>query len=126
MYASRKKIKKIKKYKKKLKFTLCFILRKHLKNIIKKSENESLDNTVSFKTIKEMLIISGFFLRSFFSTLWTNKLIASNNRCINILSNKLFNTSHMQMRQHSTNLIYKTLYQYKSEIFTYPLSSIND
>ena len=38
----------------------------------------------------------------------------NNNGCTNTLLNKLFNVSHMLIRQHSPNLIYKTLHQYKN------------
>ena len=51
---------------------------------------------------------------SCFSTLWTNKQIASNNGCTNTFPNKLFNVNHMQMRQHSPNIIFKKLHQYKN------------
>ena len=62
---------------------------------------------------------------SSFSTQQTNTQITSNNGCTNTLLNKLFNASPMQMRQHSPNMIYKTLHQYKNSFFTCPLSSIN-
>ena len=60
-----------------------------------------------------------FLIQQFcFSTWWTNEQIASNNGCTDTLPNKLFNASHMQMRQHFPNLIYKTLHQYKN-FFSY-------
>ena len=72
-----------------------------------------------FATIREgvlqMLIDPLFFSYEliFFSILWINKQIINNNGCTNTLPNKLFTASHMQMKQHSPNMIYKTLHQYK-------------
>ena len=55
-----------------------------------------------------------------FSILWTNNHITNNNGFTNTPPNKLLNPSHMQMKQRSPNMIYKTLHQRKHS-FQMPL-----
>ena len=73
-----------------------------------------------------MLIIPLFSLYklSSFSTLWIKKQITNNNKRTNTLSNKLFNTSHIQMEQHYANR-YIRYTSKQTLIFTCRVTSIN-